>query len=75
MGHGRSAYPDLRGRDYEPYRGLLIDFYRAVGNDTACQFAGEGYPFDDEDTTTIEALIVAAKAIAEIEEEGDADPA
>lgn len=70
-----AVHPDLRERDYEPYRALLVEFYRAVGNDIACQFAGEGYALDDEDTTTIEALIVAAKAIAKIEGWADADPA
>lgn len=70
-----AAYPDPRERDYEPYRGLLIDFYRAVGNEVGADFANARYTFDGEDITTIEALIAAAKAIAEIEEEGDADPA
>lgn len=70
-----AVHPDLRERDYKPYRALLVEFYRAVGNTVAAEFAGTGYTLDGEDTTTIEALIVAAKAIAEIEEEGDADPA
>ena len=70
-----AVHPDLRERDYEPYRSLLVEFYRAVGNETGAHFAEGSYAFDDEDATTIEALIVAAKAIAEIEGRADADPA
>ena len=62
-----AVHPDLHERDYEPYRAVLVEFYRSVGNEVGVQFAGEGYALDDEDTTTIEALIAASKAIAQIE--------
>ena len=67
-----AVHPDLAERDYEPYRPVLIEFYRAIGNDVGREFAEVGYTLDEDDTTTIEALIAASKAIAEIEVD-DAD--
>lgn len=67
-----ASHPDLAERDYEPYRPVLIEFYHNIGDTPSAYFAEDGGDFNDDDVTTIEALIIASKAIAEIEAD-DAD--
>lgn len=69
-------YPDLEGEDYEPYRGVLIQFYRDQDDLLEAALLGDqGYELDDDHIGTIKALINAAKAIVQIEGWADADPA
>lgn len=69
-------YPELEGESLERYRDVLAQFHRDSGNYLDAELlVDSNWPLDEEYVGTIKALINAAKAIAEIEEQGDADPA
>lgn len=68
-------YPDLEAEDYEPYRGVLTQFYRDCDNLLEAELLADGdWALDEEYIATIKALINAAKRIATIEGWADADP-
>lgn len=70
-----ARHPDLAPRDYELYRGALIEFYRVAGWLGFADELNSGGKLVTADHQRIDGLIAAARLIAQIEGWTDANAA